>query len=748
MTKQKIELLAPGGDVAAIKAAIVAGADAVYCGLDTFNARNRAANLSFDDLIGVIKLAQQFDCKVFLTMNIIILEREITALVKLLNQLVNTGIDGIIVQDLGLFYLLKKYFPSLDIHASTQLTTHNEGQILFLAKMGASRVNLSRELTLGEIKSLSKVAHQQGVLIEVFVHGALCISFSGQCYASSVSSGNSGNRGRCSQACRDEYEITAAGNKFPLNLKDNSAYFDLPELVDAGVDSLKIEGRIKGAPYVHTVVDTWRRQINHFVDSGKLLDDNANLYKVFNRDFSNSFLKGKLSKKMFIDNPRDNSLRHANQQNNAISVVQIEQVQQNLAKEKSAISALVAEKIKPLSIAKTPVAMVFSGKCNEPLSVTVKKGDKRFVVKSEMLLTAADNSAVDPAAIAKRFKSFKNSGYDLQEFDFTGLDSGLSLPFKELTALKNKVAFLLNDSAAPIPPVTLPALKQHAKNEVQPSLSILISDKKDLHLCDVTDADVYFKLPESFKKNCTEFIALFLQNPKLIPWFPAVLIGKDYLEAVNFLQQVKPQRIVSNNSGIAYQAAALNIDWIAGPFLNTTNSYALLTLQEELNCSGAFISNEINREQIKNIRRPENFKLLYSIYHPILMMTSRVCFFQQTVGCNKSSIEEGCMLRCEKATTITNLKGFSFAVDKQKGGYPSIYNDQPFLNFDAVAEFSDLFDGFFIDLTDIGADSKVEQDKTMLVKHFANLLAGIEDAKIQLAQIITVSTNAQYIRGV
>ncbi len=159
MTKQKIELLAPGGDVESIKAAIIAGADAVYCGLDSFNARNRAVNLSFDELLGVIKLAHQFDCKVFLTLNILILEQEIKALVKLLNQLVNTDIDGIIVQDLGLLYLLKNYFPTLDIHASTQLTTHNEGQIMFLANMGASRVNLSRELDLGEIKSLTKVAH-------------------------------------------------------------------------------------------------------------------------------------------------------------------------------------------------------------------------------------------------------------------------------------------------------------------------------------------------------------------------------------------------------------------------------------------------------------------------------------------------------------------------------------------------------------------------------------------------------------
>jgi len=281
---RNIELLAPGGDVEAIKAAVIAGANAVYCGLDNFNARNRATNLTLDDLSGILRLAHQYDCEVFLTLNVVILEPELASLIKLLNKLVNSGIDGIIVQDLGVFNLVKKHFPTLNIHASTQLTTHNEGQILFLAKIGASRVNLSRELNIGEIKSLTTLAHKHDVLTEVFVHGALCIAFSGQCYSSSVSVGNSGNRGSCSQACRDEYEITATGNRFPLNLKDNSAYFDLPALVDAQVDSLKIEGRIKNAHYVYTVVDIWRKQVDEFVETGKLLADDSNLHRVFNRD--------------------------------------------------------------------------------------------------------------------------------------------------------------------------------------------------------------------------------------------------------------------------------------------------------------------------------------------------------------------------------------------------------------------------------------------------------------------------------
>ncbi|MEZ8462925.1 peptidase U32 family protein [Vibrio splendidus] len=748
---RKIELLAPGGDVEAIKAAIVAGANAVYCGLDTFNARNRASNLSLDELNGVIRLAHEYGCEVFLTLNVVLLEHEIKSITKLLNQLVNTKLDGIIVQDLGLFDLVKKHFPSLDVHASTQLTTHNEGQIKFLSKIGATRVNLSRELNLPEIKMLTEVAHEHDVLTEVFVHGALCIAFSGQCYSSSVSVGNSGNRGRCSQACRDEYEITDAGNKFPLNLKDNSAYYDLPELVDAKVDSLKVEGRIKGAHYVYTVVDTWRKQIDSFVESGLLIEDDSNLHKVFNRDFTNSFLKGNLTKDMFIDNPRDNSMNYAvdkaTKENNEISVVQIQEVTSDLYEAKNALGSEMRDKIEFLDIRKTPVSLSFSAKVGQPFTVTVNTPKENFTVQSQSLLATAKETAITQALLEKRFKSVKSAVHTLENCNYDNLDEGLILPLKEVSVLKDEIDFILNGSVKVIKHVEVPALPQQPKVNVKPTMSMLIADEEDLHLCDVTDADVYFKLPESFKKRCNKYIDILAANPRLIPWFPAVLIGKDYDEAVRILEEIKPDRIVTNNTGIAYKAYEMGIEWVAGPFMNTTNSHALVTLKEELNCAGAFISNEINKGQIRHIRRPENFKLFYSIYHPILMMTSRQCFFQRTVGCNKPSIEAGCMLKCEKATTITNVKGISFAVDKQKGGYPSIYNHEQFLNHDAVTDFSGLFDEFFIDLTNIGAGSKEVQDKVELIKHFQGLINGIDGSQQNLEQMVEVRTNAQYVQG-
>jgi len=766
----KIELLAPGGDVEAIKAAIIAGADAVYCGLDTFNARNRATNISFDQLVGIIRLAHRYQCEIFLTLNVVILEREFSSLAKLLTKLANTTLDGVIVQDIGMFYLLKKHFPTLDIHASTQLTTHNIGQIPFLKKLGASRVNLSRELNLREITAMTAAGKEHETLIEVFVHGSLCVAFSGLCYSTSASVGNSGNRGRCSQACREEYKPTETGNKFPLNIKDNSAFFDLPKLIEAGVHSFKIEGRIKGASYVHTVVDSFRKQIDGFLKTGDLLEDGERLYKVFNRDFSNAFLRGDLNQSMFIENPRDNSKYHALDKSNAISVVQIQEVEQELNDEKQLINASVDDKIKHLTIDKIPLTLTISGKLDQPLTLTVitkelsqqqpfvdtKDSDKgietkSFELKSQSTLVKSGKLSIDRETVEKRFKSFNNAHFNLIEICTKALDDGLSIPFKELTALKNQAVLLLNNSKPVLPEVQLPPLTRHPKKpatgDSKAELSILICDESDVKLADLTSADIYYKLPEAYKRGCTKYVGFFKENPRLIPWFPSVLIGKDYDVAVNILEQVRPELIVTNNTGIAYEANRLGIQWIAGPFLNTTNSYALLAMQEGFDCKGAFISNEINRQQIRNIARPENFKLFYSIYHPILLMASRQCFFQQSVGCEKPRIDNGCMLSCDKSTSITNLKGVSFAIDKQKAGYPSIYNQDQFLNTEIIDDLSDLFDGFMIDLTNIGSGDKQMPDKAVLLAQFEELLKGQASVPDTLNTLVPESTNSQYHTG-
>jgi U32 family peptidase len=751
--KRKIELLAPGGDIDSIKAAIIAGADAVYCGLDRFNARNRAENLSFEELNGILRLAHKNDCAVFLTLNIIIVESEIPALITLLNRLVNTSIDGVIVQDLGMFYLLATYFPTLQIHASTQLTTHNEGQIQFLKKLTATRVNLSRELNLDEIKELTGIAHERTILTEVFVHGSNCLSFSGICYLSSVHGGNSGNRGRCSQPCRNQYETTAAGKNFPLNLKDNSAYSDLRELSDAGIDSIKIEGRIKKFHYVHTVVNAFRKQLQRLYGHDTIQSEDSDLHRVFNRGFSNSFLKGDIDKGMFIDNPRDYSAIHRSQMNGGCSDDNIEQAKRELYDEKTEIIRTVKKKINKLPIGQAPLVIAVSGESGSPLKVSVKTPETSFVVHSKSNLAAKNekNSAqcLNYEMLLIRFKALNATEYFIQHLDLNNLQNALFMPFQELTAIKKKILFILNGSKAFVDPIDVSRIKKQPQVKIKPTLSLLIASQKDLYLCSETSADIYFQLPSSFESEFSEFVDLFTKNKNVIPWFPSVVIGKDYHAAVEFLQQVQPKRIVTNNSGIAWAACQKEIPWIAGPYLNIVNSYSLLCLKENFGCYGSFISNELKRTQIKSIQKPDDFKLYYSIYHPITLLTSRQCLFHQVTGCEKYKVDDTCIQQCEKSSSITDLKKVPLFIEKTRGNYHSLYNEINFMNTEIVTDIPDLFSSFFIDLRDIITNTQIEVDKSRVVQLFEDLLGeNPAAAEEEIKQQIHPSFNTQYNKGI
>nr|WP_301339299.1 U32 family peptidase [Vibrio sp. Y20_XG_PY13] len=662
VTRDQFELLAPGGDLDSIKAAIAAGADAIYCGLDRFNARNRATNLTLDNLNGVLTLAHQHSCKIFLTLNVLILESEIPAIVRLLNQLNTTKIDGVIVQDLGLAYILKHHFPDLDVHASTQLNTHNEGQILFLNQLTASRVNLSRELNIDEIKHLAQFGREHNVMMEVFVHGSYCIGFSGICYISSARNGASGNRGRCSQPCREQYETTKTGNNYPLNMKDNSAFGDLKALADAGVYSLKVEGRIKKSHYVYTVVDNWRQQIDRLCEGLELSEDTTELYTVFNRDFSNAFLQGDFGKAMYIDNPRDHAVKHFSKVYQCQSADDVQAVKKKLYDDKTAIIEKVAEQTKSFDVTSTQV-----------------------------------------------------SG--------SSLKGSIDVP-------------------------TLPALPQPEPRQGAPKLSVLISSAQEAMLCEYRDIDVYYQLPMGLSGELSAMIELFQANPMLKPWFPAILIGEDYQAARVFLETIQPELLITNNSGVGMIAKELGLGWVAGPQMNTVNSYAFKSLQDEFAASGAFVSNELNMKQMRHIKRPKNMRSFYSIYHPNTLLTSRQCLFQQTEGCRKVKVNKGCLKRCDKRTSIINLKDNPYVVQKQKGNHNSIYSEHNVLNLQVLHDLPQLFTDVLIDLRDIQTETKVSASKPELIDAFLALLEDHSEQAVQtLNAMIQPTTNAQYLKG-
>jgi putative protease len=255
MTKQTgVELLAPAGSLQSFFAALEYGADAVFCGLQSFSARAKAKNFSLDELEQMVGHAHKLDKKVYVAFNTLIQDAELEQLVEVLAIVEGIGVDALIVQDLGLYRLAHIHFPAIPLHASTQMVVHNLAGVRVLEGLGFERVVLARELSLAEISHISKNSHLE---IEHFIHGALCYSMSGHCLFSSYIDGKSGNRGRCAQPCRRRYHQGETSG-FYFSTSDFSAIELIPDLVAAGVMSLKIEGRMKSAEYVAAVVAAYR----------------------------------------------------------------------------------------------------------------------------------------------------------------------------------------------------------------------------------------------------------------------------------------------------------------------------------------------------------------------------------------------------------------------------------------------------------------------------------------------------------
>ncbi|OGQ88194.1 MAG: hypothetical protein A2512_02520 [Deltaproteobacteria bacterium RIFOXYD12_FULL_56_24] len=291
-TSKKTELLAPVGSLESFFAAQENGADAVYCGLKEFSARAKAKNFTLAEVERMTVLAHQQRRRLYIALNTLIKEKELPRLVGILADLAGAGIDGLIIHDLGVWRLAKTHFPQLPLHASTQMAVHNAAGVRMLEQMGFSRAVLARELSLPEIAAIRQ---QSAIELEHFVHGALCFSVSGQCLFSSAASGMSGNRGRCAQPCRRRY-LNRDQPGYHFSTSDFSALSLLPQLLKAGVMSLKIEGRMKSAEYVARVVAAYRLVLDA-PESGRkqaMQEAEEQLALSFGRQATKGFLSGSL----------------------------------------------------------------------------------------------------------------------------------------------------------------------------------------------------------------------------------------------------------------------------------------------------------------------------------------------------------------------------------------------------------------------------------------------------------------------
>lgn len=304
MKTNQVELLAPAGNMAALHAAVAGGADAVYLGLETFNARRGADNFTLETLREACDFAHLRGVSVYVTMNTIILPDEVGEALECVRQAYRAGADGFIVQDIGLAAEISRTLPEASLHLSTQMNTHNLAGVRAAARLGAERITLAREVSLDEIALLCAAAAEEGMEVEVFAHGALCVCYSGQCFMSSMIGGRSANRGMCAQACRLPYELQnkALQKSLPspgdhlLSPQDLCTVDRVDDLVAAGVASLKIEGRMKSPEYVFAVTSVYRKALDAALakENAAITDaDRHRLTDAFSRGFTTAYLDGK-----------------------------------------------------------------------------------------------------------------------------------------------------------------------------------------------------------------------------------------------------------------------------------------------------------------------------------------------------------------------------------------------------------------------------------------------------------------------
>ncbi len=399
------ELLAPAGDEVCLHAAVRAGADAVYLGAGAFNARRGAGNFTLESLARACDYAHLRGVAVYLTFNTVVLESEFAEAMELARQAWRAGVDAFIVQDIGIASELTRTLPQARLHISTQMNTHNLAGIEAAALLGAKRVTLAREMSLPEIERLSAYAAELGIEVETFVHGALCVCYSGQCLMSSLIGGRSANRGMCAQACRLPYTLhnRALRKTLPsdgehlLSPKDLRAIELLPAHLEAGVSSLKIEGRMKSPEYVHAVVSAYRAALDD-IAAGVGLDSsglrytpsqevNAALNEAFSRGFTTAYLEGR----------RDNAIMSYGRPNNrGVSVGRVARAEASFVDIDTKLELEPGDVLEFWTgkgyITETveSIKHIGSSKVRIPVSKRIMKGDRVFRVRSAALAFADD----------------------------------------------------------------------------------------------------------------------------------------------------------------------------------------------------------------------------------------------------------------------------------------------------------------------------------------------------------------------
>ncbi|MBR3934356.1 MAG: U32 family peptidase [Clostridia bacterium] len=654
MMNHKLEILSPAGSFETLKAAVDSGADAVYFGGRLFSARKNAVNLSDEEIKEAVKYAHLRGAKLYVAVNTLIFDNELEDSFNFIKFCYESGVDAVIVQDLGVLRIIKKYFPDFPVHASTQMTIHNLSGVLQAQKMGFSRVVLSRELSFEDIKY---IAQNSDIELEVFVHGALCMSYSGQCLFSSFLGGRSGNRGSCAQPCRLPYTLytddgtkISQSNKYLLSLKDLCLIDYISELKKVGVTSLKIEGRMKSSAYVSAVTGIY----NKYRDGGSVLpEDKLLLENIFSRD---GFTDGH-----FKTNQGRNMLSYEKNHDDIYS---------------TATKGVVDEAKSLANLSrKTKIDARFVMKNNSPVYFEAIYMGKAYSATGSVNAVSASNMPVDAQRVRAQLEKLGSTVLEFSSLDIQ-VEDGLYIPIKEINSVRRivceQIENLITGTERTYTGEDFSFPKSFVKNytEVEYVASVL----------NEAQADICYEL--GFSKIYIPY-SLYKSSKKKFDSDPDIYSVK--LPPVNHDSKGLDFSDISVDSVCITNLGQLNIlpDNIVkyGDYrLNVCNTFSLNQLMA-LGVKSVCLSPEMTIAQLSKLGSTISKEVL--VYGKVSLMTLKNCVVKsslQKCGCKNGSLYY-----------LKDRKNISFPVECQKGECVNvIYNSAPVYMADRMKELSKI----------------------------------------------------------
>lgn len=675
------ELLAPAGSFDTFKAVINAGADAVYVGGDLFGARAYANNFTTDELISAINYAHLRGCKVYLTVNTLLKNDEIkNKLIEYIKPFYLDGLDAVLVQDFGTLRVLHDTFPDLPLHTSTQMTVTGSYGVRFLQKYGVTRVVMAREVSLDEMKHLHE---ETGMEIEAFVHGALCYSYSGQCLFSSMIGGRSGNRGRCAQPCRLPYQVLdskmtkRSTDDYILSLKDMCGIESLKELHEAGVYSLKIEGRMKQTSYAAGIVSYYRKYIDKYI-----AEHNNDISKNDRQAISNLGNRCGFTNDYYFKHNSPDMVTYK-KPNYATADEQLHQ---------SVLDRYTSDNKLPI----TGQAYFYK---NSPAVLNLFYNDYCITVEGNVV-EEAKNSPVTYEQIKSRLSKIKDTDFEFSSLDIE-IEDNVFVPNGELNRLKRAAIDQLYDkllSGYKKDDSSIAGLDYKIADSDQPSLNniclrVSIEDRNLLDLCVskdyidkiYIDYDAYNR--NSFAKELSKDIDFVKMHNKDIYLIMPYIFRKD---TASFFEQSDVLDILSKLNGLVIKnyeelqfiKENLNkylneIDVIIDYNMYTYNDYAKYSFEQE-GVLHDTVPVELNSKEIANRNNSGSEMIIYGHY---VLMTSAGCVHKNTKGCDK----------CKQTLYLKDRYNKLFAVkNKCNECYNTIYNSVPtmlFSNIDKIKSY-------------------------------------------------------------